>query len=186
MDELKASAVEPQGLGVLGSPHQLSRNSWLSSQPLSQTEPRPSHEGRLEQLKELLCPCSTNEILIMQLLWDRAAPPGSLPGEKQQHWWDQRGCGSFTGPCSEPELLLEGRSMENLVLFHILLQAGNLPWVLPLSLSSCHSPSSTTSPTNTLEMPDMAMTTFWDTEVPVMDWMSWDRDRQGQSEPCTL
>lgn len=71
--------------------------------------------------------------------------------------------------------------MENPVLFHILLQAENLPRVLHSSLSRCHSPSSTTSPTNTLEMPDMAMTTFWDTEVPVMDWISWDRDRDSQS-----
>lgn len=35
-----------------------------------------------------------------------------------------------------------------------------------------YSPSSTTSPTKTLEIPDIAITTFWDTEVPVMDWIS--------------
>lgn len=39
-------------------------------------------------------------------------------------------------------------------------------------LDQHHSPSSTTSPTKTLEIPDIAITTFWDTEVPVMDWIS--------------
>lgn len=32
-----------------------------------------------------------------------------------------------------------------------------------------HSPSSTISPANTFEIPDMAITTFWDTDDPVMD-----------------
>lgn len=62
-----------------------------------------------------------------------------------------------------------------------------------IQYSRHHSPSSTTSPTNTLEMPDMAMTTFWDTEVPVMDWIScrggqrpWDYGGQGLAfEPST-
>lgn len=38
----------------------------------------------------------------------------------------------------------------------------------------CHLPSSTISPANTLEIPDMAITTFWDTDDPVIDWISWE------------
>lgn len=40
-----------------------------------------------------------------------------------------------------------------------------------------YSPSSTTSPMKTLEIPDIAITTFWDTEVPVMDWISLKEDK---------
>lgn len=36
-----------------------------------------------------------------------------------------------------------------------------------------HSPSSTISPAKTLAIPDIAMTTFWETDDPVIDWISW-------------
>lgn len=50
-------------------------------------------------------------------------------------------------------------------------------WLVNNSPSPCihqlYSPSSTISPAKTLEIPDMAMTTFWETDDPVMDWINW-------------
>lgn len=56
----------------------------------------------------------------------------------------------------------------NYLLWVIFLFTGNS------SLPECviFLPSSTISPAKTLEIPDMAITTFWETEDPVIDWIS--------------